>query len=167
VPRLGDCPSPAGCLPDFIGFRFLCLLLTCSLLTYVHNPRSAPCSAHDLVIAPHSNGLVKTDLAVAILPGCYGRVAPRSSLALKKQIDVGAGVIDCDYRGPLGVVLFNHGENAFEVKRGDRIAQLILERIATPPVEEVDDLDATSRGAGGFGSTGLQTEGLGGSAVHM
>ena len=81
-------------------------------------------------------------------------MAPRSGLAVKHGIDVGAGVVDYDYRGPLGVVLFNFGQEPFEVKAGDRIAQLVLERIVTPAVEEVEELDSTERGAGGFGSTG-------------
>jgi dUTP pyrophosphatase len=111
-------------------------------------------SAEDVVIPQRGKGLAKTDLAIAVPDGTYGRVAPRSGLALKRGIDVGAGVIDADYRGNVGVVLFNHGDEPFEIKRGDRIAQLILERIVTPPVALVDDLDATDRGAGGFGSTG-------------
>lgn len=106
----------------------------------------------------HGKAVVQTDLAVAIPPGHYGRVAPRSGLAAKLFIDVGAGVIDCDYRGPLGVVLFNHGADDFHIKPGDRIAQLILEQISNPPVVEVDDLDATDRGAGGFGSTGTASK---------
>ena len=84
--------------------------------------------------------------------------APRSGLAWKKHIDVGAGVIDADYRGCVGVVLFNHSAEDLEVKRGDRVAQLILERIETPPVEEVTELDDTERGAGGFGSTGVSAK---------
>ena len=82
-------------------------------------------------------------------------VAPRSGLTWKNSIDVGAGVIDADYRGPVGVILFNHSDVDFEVKPGDRIAQLIVQKIVTPEVEEVDDLDATVRGSGGFGSTGV------------
>ena len=81
--------------------------------------------------------------------------APRSGLAWKHSIDVGAGVIDADYRGPVGIILFNYSDEAFEVKPGDRIAQLILEKIVTPEVLLVDDLDSTVRGAGGFGSTGV------------
>ena len=92
---------------------------------------------------------------MAIPEGHYGRVAPRSGLAVKNFIDVGAGVIDCDYRGALGVVLFNHSADDFHIKPGDRIAQLIIEKISTPDVVEVDDLDETARGAGGFGSTGV------------
>ena len=81
--------------------------------------------------------------------------APRSGLALKHSIDVGAGVIDADYRGPVGVILFNHSDADFAVKPGGRIAQMIIEVIATPEVAEVEDLDATVRGEGGFGSTGV------------
>lgn len=87
---------------------------------------------------------------------CIGRcVASRSGLALKHSIDVGAGVIDADYRGPVGVLLFNHSDADFEVKLGDRIAQLIIEKIFTPDVTEVEDLDPSVRGEGGFGSTGI------------
>lgn len=70
-------------------------------------------------------------------------------------MDVGAGVIDADYRGPVGVILFNHSDVDFEVKVGDRIAQLIIEKIVTPDVLEVQHLDSTVRGEGGFGSTGV------------
>lgn len=98
---------------------------------------------------------MKTDLSIAIPLGTYARVAPRSGLAWKNFIDVGAGVVDYDYRGNVGVILFNHGKEDFVIKRGDRVAQLILEKIATPDVVEVDDLDETDRGAGGFGSTGV------------
>ena len=83
-----------------------------------------------------------------------GRIAPRSGLASKHMIDTGAGVIDADYRGQVKVLLFNHGEKDFEVKEGDRIAQLVLERIYTPEVKEVEELEESVRGAGGFGSTG-------------
>jgi len=86
--------------------------------------------------------------------GTYGRVAPRSGLASKFMIDTGAGVIDADYRGIVFVLLFNHSEKDFEVKQGDRVAQLIIEKIQTPDVQEVQDLEETLRGAGGFGSTG-------------
>lgn len=83
-----------------------------------------------------------------------GRIAPRSGLASKHMIDTGAGVIDADYRGQVKVLLFNHGEKDFEVKEGDRVAQLVLERIYTPEVLEVQELEESVRGAGGFGSTG-------------
>lgn len=107
-----------------------------------------------LVIPANSRCLVKTGIAVDVPEGCYGRVAPRSGLALKKGIDIGAGVIDEDYRGEVGAILFNHNSEPFEVKKDDRIAQFICERIVYPELEEVDELEDTDRGAGGFGSTG-------------
>jgi len=112
-------------------------------------------SAEDIVIPAHSQRVVPTGLSIAVPVGCYGRIAPRSGLAVKHFIDVGAGVIDADYRGAVGVVLFNFSNVEFAIKRGDRIAQLILERIETPEVVVTDDLDATERAAGGFGSTGV------------
>ena len=115
------------------------------------------CAAHDCVIPAGGKGLVKTGLAISFPAGLYARIAPRSGLALKKFIDVGAGVVDADYRGDVGVVLFNHGDQDFPVKMGDRIAQLILERIDTPPVKEVQDLTGTVRGVSGFGSTGIES----------
>ncbi|XP_004396582.1 PREDICTED: deoxyuridine 5'-triphosphate nucleotidohydrolase, mitochondrial isoform X2 [Odobenus rosmarus divergens] len=111
-------------------------------------------SAYDYTLPPMEKALVKTDIQVALPSGCYGRVAPRSGLAAKHFIDVGAGVIDEDYRGNVGVVLFNFGKEKFQVKKGDRIAQLICERIFYPEIEEVQVLDDTERGSGGFGSTG-------------
>lgn len=107
--------------------------------------------------------LCKTDIAIAIPEFTYARVAPRSGLAWKNSIDVGAGVIDYDYRGNVGVILFNHSDIDFEVKRGDRIAQLILERISMADVQEVEELNETVRGTGGFGSTGVSA---GGSAAE-
>jgi dUTP pyrophosphatase len=114
-------------------------------------------SAHDYVVSPQNKAIICTDLSINVPDGTYGRIAPRSGLAAKRFIDVGAGVIDADYRGNVGVVLFNHAQEEFVVKRGDRIAQLILERIVTPDVTEVSDFEEkehTQRGQGGFGSTG-------------
>jgi dUTP pyrophosphatase len=102
--------------------------------------------------------LVSTDLSIATPEGTYGRVAPRSGLAVKNFIDTGAGVIDADYRGEVKVLLFNHSDVDFEVKVGDRIAQLVLERIYTPEVLEVENLEESVRGAGGFGSTGVSAK---------
>eukprot|EP00741_Cyanophora_paradoxa_P005917 tig00000949_g5735.t1 len=115
-------------------------------------------SAYECVVPAHGKLIVLTDIAIAVPEGHYGRVAPRSGLAAKHFIDTGAGVIDADYRGNVGVVLFNHSDKPFEVKKGDRVAQLILERISTPDVVEVDDLDSTERGAGGYGSTGIKAK---------
>ena len=115
-------------------------------------------AAHDCTIPARGKNIVKTDLAIACPEGTYGRIAPRSGLAWKHFIDTGAGVIDADYRGNVGVILFNHADKDFAVTRGDRVAQLVLERIATPEVVQVDDLDDSERGAGGFGSTGVATK---------
>ena len=89
-------------------------------------------AAQAAVVPAHGKCLVKTGLKMALPTGCYGRIAPRSGLALKKFIDIGAGVIDADYRGEVGVVLFNFGSEDFVVNMGDRIAQLIFERIKAP-----------------------------------
>lgn len=107
-----------------------------------------------LIIPVGSRCLIKTGIAVAIPQNCYGRVAPRSGLTFKNGINIGAGVIDADYRGEVGVIIFNNGSEDFTVQKGDRIAQLICERIIHPTIKIVDDLDSTERGGDGFGSTG-------------
>ena len=96
---------------------------------------------------------VNTGVSVAIPPGYYGRIAPRSGLAAKHGIIIGGGVIDEDYRGELKV-LMSCLFGMYNVSRGERIAQLILEKITTPELEIVDSLDDTDRGSDGFGSTG-------------
>ena len=111
-------------------------------------------STDEVVVPPTHRALVGTGVAMVLPRGVYGRVAPRSGLAVKHGIQVGAGVVDPDYTGEVKVVLFNHGDKNFEVKKGDRIAQLVLERCETPPVEEVGAVEETERGSGGFGSTG-------------
>lgn len=113
------------------------------------------CSACDMVVEAGNKAMVPTDLSIAVPSGTYGRVAPRSGLAVKNFIDVGAGVIDEDYRGPVNVVLFNFSTTDFQIKQGDRIAQLVLEKIAQAEVVECENLDETERGEGGFGSTGV------------
>ncbi len=87
--------------------------------------------------------------------GHYGRIAPRSGLAVKHGLDCLAGVVDCDFRGEVRVVLMNHSANSYTVTRGDRIAQLIVEACAMPAVVDVAALDGTERGAAGFGSSGV------------
>ncbi|GAB0132137.1 hypothetical protein EsDP_00000581 [Epichloe bromicola] len=111
-------------------------------------------AAKETVVPARGKVLVDTDISIAVPAGTYGRIAPRSGLASKHFIDTGAGVIDADYRGQVKVLLFNHGETDFEIKEGDRVAQLIIERIYTPEVVEVQELEESVRGAGGFGSTG-------------
>jgi deoxyuridine 5'-triphosphate nucleotidohydrolase len=115
-------------------------------------------SAYDVVVPARGRAVVKTGLAIAIPENTYARIAPRSGLAVKKFIDTGAGVVDYDYRGEVGVVLFNHAEENFQVSVGDRIAQLILEKISMVDCEEADELFDTERGSGGFGSTGVSGE---------
>ena len=111
-------------------------------------------SSMDCTLCTSERALISTGIAIVLPPGVYGRVAPRSGLAVKHGIQVGAGVIDPDYTGEVKVVLFNHGYNDFKVKKGERIAQLILERCETPPIEEISDVEETGRGSDGFGSTG-------------
>ena len=115
-------------------------------------------SAEDVVVPARGKAIAKTDLAMAIPLGHYGRIAPRSGFSWKKHTDIGAGVIDADYRGNVGVVIFNHSDEDISVSQGDRVAQLIIEQISTPVVEDVGgELDDTDRGEGGFGSTGMTT----------
>lgn len=111
-------------------------------------------SIENVIVKARSKAMIDTGIAIGIPAGCYARVAPRSGLTWKHSIDVGAGVIDADYRDSIRVILFNHSNNDFEVKVGDRIAQLILEKILTPEIEVVSELNETRRGKGGFGSTG-------------
>lgn len=109
-------------------------------------------------IAPFGGrGLIPTGIAMDIpaLYNVYARIAPRSGLAAKHGIDVLAGVVDADYRGQVGVVLVNHGDKVFEVKHGDRIAQIIFEQYAAPYFSVVEELTESSRGSAGFGSTGV------------
>lgn len=112
------------------------------------------CSIEDLTIEPHQRATARTGLAVAIPHEYYGRVAPRSGLAVKQGLDVLAGVIDSDYRGELCCVLYNTSDAAIHLSAGSKICQVIVEKIITPKATWVNDLDETARGAGGFGSTG-------------
>ena len=113
-------------------------------------------SAEDLTLAPGARHAVATGLAIAIPPGYEIQVRPRSGLALKFGITVPntPGTIDSDYRGELKVILINHGTEPFEVRRGDRVAQLVLAPVTRAKWIKVDELDQTLRGKGGFGSTG-------------
>ena len=111
-------------------------------------------SSADVRVPPHGRALVPTDLSFQFPEGVYGRLAPRSGLAVKFFIDVGAGVVDNDYRGLVSVLLFNFSNHDFHVRRGDRVAQVILERYVSADVQEVVSLNSTERGASGFGSTG-------------
>ena len=107
----------------------------------------------DGVIPARGRALVSTGVAVRVPSDHYARIAPRSGLTVRHGIDVGAGVIDSDYTGEIKVALFNHDNEPFQIKAGDRVAQLIFERISTPALFVVDVLEDTERGDGGFGST--------------
>ena len=113
-------------------------------------------SAEDVTIAPGARHAVASGFAVAIPEGYEIQVRPRSGLALKHGITVPntPGTIDSDYRGELKIILINHGTEDFAIARGDRVAQLVLAPVTQGRWNEVDDLDETARGAGGFGSTG-------------
>jgi len=111
--------------------------------------------ADETVNVPHfGRAVVKTGIAVAIPEGYVGLIWPRSGLA-SKGISTDAGVIDAGYRGEISVVLTNGTPHTKTIHRGDKIAQLLIQPIWTPELSEVDDLDGTARGVGGFGSTGL------------
>ncbi|MCB2074367.1 MAG: dUTP diphosphatase [Novosphingobium sp.] len=113
-------------------------------------------AAEDVTLAPGARHAVATGIAVAIPHGFEIQVRPRSGLALKHGITVPntPGTIDSDYRGEVKVILINHGSDAFEIRRGDRIAQLVLAPVTRASWLPVDELDETERGEGGFGSTG-------------
>ena len=113
-------------------------------------------AAENVTIHCGTRELIKTNISIAITSGYYGRIAPRSGLAYKNGIDVLAGVIDCDYRGDIGVILYNTDKDIdFIVKKGDRIAQIIFETCYSVNFNETDTLDNTVREDGGFGSTGV------------
>ena len=114
-------------------------------------------SIENISIPPRSRSLISTGLSIQLPLYSYGRIAPRSGLSVK-GLDVGAGIIDESYRGVIKVLLINNKDEPFTVSIGDRIAQLLVEPIYYPEVESVsslEDLSTTTRGAGGFGSTGI------------
>ena len=113
-------------------------------------------SAEDVTIAPGERHPVATGLSLAIPPGYEIQVRPRSGLAFRHGITIPntPGTIDSDYRGELKVLLINHGTLPFAIARGDRVAQLVLAPVVQAGWVEVEELDATERGDGGFGSTG-------------
>jgi dUTP pyrophosphatase len=110
-------------------------------------------ATNQVTVPKLDNGLISTGLAMTPPKGCYIRIAPRSGLALKKNIQIGAGVIDPDYTGEIKVVLINNGKEDFKVKPGDKIAQIILEQAKTPPIKVLQHLKPTVRQDKGFGST--------------
>jgi dUTP pyrophosphatase len=109
-----------------------------------------------LELRPGKRALVPTGIAIALPARFEAQIRPRSGLALKHGVTVlnSPGTVDADYRGEIGVILINHGEETFEISRGDRIAQMVIAPVTQGVWREVDNLDETGRGAGGFGSSG-------------
>jgi dUTP pyrophosphatase len=116
------------------------------------------CAISDYVIYPGETKLIKTGINISIPLGYAGFVCSRSGLALKQNVFVlnAPGIVDSDYRGDVGVILHNAGEDRFTIKPGDRIAQLLVVKCEHFLFKEVLDLEQTERGEGGFGSTGIK-----------
>ena len=127
-----------------------------------HEPKmTAPCSAgcdlfsaEEKKLKPHSVTSVSVHLHIEIPPGYYGCILPRSGLTRHHFTDVGGGVIDSDFRGELIVIMFNHSNKLYEVKVGDRIAQIVFHQYGIPSFVMCDEVSKTDRGLGGFSSTG-------------
>jgi dUTP pyrophosphatase len=111
----------------------------------------------EVILEPGERRLIPTGISVAIPEGFEGQIRPRSGLAIQKGIGIvnGPGTIDSDYRGEIGVLLINFGNEAFTIRNGDRIAQMVISQVFQPILEEVDDLPPTRRQEGGFGHTGI------------
>jgi len=118
--------------------------------------------ADEFRLAPGARALIPTGFAMALPPGYEAQVRPRSGLALKHGVTTlnTPGTIDADYRGEVGVILINHGQEVFTIKRGDRIAQMVVAPVTRLQWSEQAALDTTERGAGGFGSTGVEGAGI-------
>ena len=118
--------------------------------------RAAVAEEAPVTLAPGARALIPTGLRIALEPGFEAQVRPRSGLALKHGITClnSPGTIDSDYRGEVGVILINHGQEPFVIRRGERIAQMVIAQHEQTRMLEVEALDETARGAGGFGSTG-------------
>jgi dUTP pyrophosphatase len=139
LPAARDLPLPAAASAGSSGFDLRAAL------------------AGEVVLRPGERLLVPTGLALEIPPGWEGQVRPRSGLALRHGIGMvnAPGTIDSDYRGEVGVLLINLGAEPFTLRRGDRIAQLVIARVESVEWEEAEALDGSDRGEGGFGSTGV------------
>ncbi len=140
LPHNPELPLPAYATPGAAGLD-LCAAV------HADNP---------IILEPGARALIPTGLAMALPPGYEAQVRPRSGLALKHGVTVlnSPGTIDCDYRGEVGVVLVNTGNEPFTIARGERIAQIVIAAVTQAHPVEVTDLPGTDRGAGGFGSTG-------------
>jgi len=111
----------------------------------------------EVILEPGERRLIPTGISVAIPEGFEGQIRPRSGLAIQKGIGIvnGPGTVDSDYRGEIGVLLINFGNETFIIHNGDRIAQMVISQVFQPILEEVDDLPPTCRQEGGFGHTGV------------
>ena len=140
LPHAGDLPLPAYETGGSAGMDL----------------RAAVAEDAPLTLAPGARALVPTGLKIALEVGYEAQVRPRSGLALKHGLTClnAPGTIDSDYRGEVGVILINHGQEPFVIRRGERIAQMVIARHEQAAMVEVATLDETARGAGGFGSTG-------------
>lgn len=140
LPHAGDLPLPAYATEDAAGMDLSAAL------------------ASEIVLNPGARALVPTGFAIALPKGFEAQVRPRSGLALKNGVTVlnAPGTIDADYRGEIGVILINHGEAPFAITHGMRIAQMVIAPIAQARPIEADSLPDSARGAGGFGSTGME-----------
>jgi dUTP pyrophosphatase len=140
LPHAGDLPLPAYETGGSAGMDL----------------RAAVAEDAPVTLEPGARALVPTGLKIALEPGYEAQVRPRSGLALKHGLTClnAPGTIDSDYRGEVGVILINHGQEPFVIRRGERIAQMVIARHEQATMVEVAALDDTARGAGGFGSTG-------------
>ena len=139
LPHGGDLPLPAYATAQSAGLDLMAAV------------------ASDVSLAPGARQLIPTGLAIALPPGFEAQVRPRSGLALKHGITVlnSPGTIDADYRGEVQVLLINHGNQPFVIRRGDRIAQMVVAPVTQISWNIVERLDETERGSGGYGSTGI------------
>jgi len=142
LPHGQDLPLPAYQSAGAAGFDLLAAI-----------PADAPA-----ILPPGGRALIPTGLAIEIAGGYEAQTRPRSGLALKHGVTVlnAPGTIDSDYRGEVGIILINHGEAPFEIRRGDRVAQMVVAPAPQARLTEVDELSSTARDAGGFGSTGVK-----------
>ena len=113
------------------------------------------CSAEDCIVPARGSKIVSTGIKMQIAPGHFGKIEGRSGLGFKHQIMPFGGIIDSDYRGEIKVLLLNHSDTDYEIQTGNAIAQLIIHKYEIPTLFRVDRLNTTSRGASGFGSTGI------------
>lgn len=143
LPHGEDLPLPAYATPQSAGMDLLAAIDV------------------EITVEPGRRCLVPTGIAIALPPDYEAQVRPRSGLAIKNGITLlnSPGTIDADYRGEIGVILINHGDEPFLIKRGMRIAQMIIAKYESADWQEVGNLDETERGRGGFGSTGITREG--------